>query len=70
MRRRDLIKGLIGSVIAWPLKVDAQQTTITAIVFLSTNTSDAVPPRFVPAFLRGLSEGDFVQNANSRRAAH
>jgi putative ABC transport system substrate-binding protein len=61
MRRRDFIS-LIGSTAAWPLAARAQQPPL--IGFLSANTSDAVLPRFVPAFVRGLSEGGFIDGQN------
>jgi putative tryptophan/tyrosine transport system substrate-binding protein len=64
MRRRDFIKGITGSVISWPLRVSAQQPSVPAIGFLSANTSDQVLPRFVPAFLRGLSENGFIESQN------
>jgi putative tryptophan/tyrosine transport system substrate-binding protein len=64
MRRRDLIKGIAGSVISWPLRVGAQQPPLPVIGFLSANTSDLVLPRFVPAFVRGLSESGFIDGQN------
>jgi putative ABC transport system substrate-binding protein len=62
MRRRDLVQGIAYSAAAWPLAARAQQQPV--IGFLSTNTSDAVLPRFVPAFIRGLSEGGFIDGQN------
>jgi len=63
MRRRDFIKA-IAATIPWPTAVRAQQPPMPVIGFLSTNTSDAVLPSFVPAFIHGLSEGDFVDGQN------
>jgi putative ABC transport system substrate-binding protein len=64
MRRRDLFKGIAGSVISWPLRAGAQQRPVPAIGFLSANTSDQVLPRYVPAFVRGLSENGFIEGQN------
>lgn len=64
MRRRDFVKGIVGSATAWPLKMYAQQPPVPVVGFLSANTSDAVLPKFVPAFVRGLSESDFVAGQN------
>jgi putative ABC transport system substrate-binding protein len=64
MRRRDLIKGIAGSLISWPLRVGAQQPPVPLIGFLSANTSDAVLPKFVPAFVHGLNEGGFTDSQN------
>lgn len=64
MRRRDFVKGIVASATAWPLKMYAQQPPVPVVGFLSANTSDAVLPKFVPAFVRGLSESDFVAGQN------
>ncbi len=64
MRGRDLIKGIAGSAAAWPLKTHAQQTLVPVVGFLSANTLDAASPKFVPAFVHGLSEGGFVDGQN------
>jgi ABC-type uncharacterized transport system substrate-binding protein len=63
MRRRDFIRG-IAATIASSTIVRAQQRRMPVIGFLSTNSSDAVLPRFVPAFVHGLREGDFVEGQN------
>ena len=64
MRRRDFIKAIAGSATVWPLVARAQQPPVPIVGFLSTNTSDAVLPKFVPAFVRGLSEGGFIDGQN------
>jgi putative tryptophan/tyrosine transport system substrate-binding protein len=64
MRRRDLIKGIVSSVISWPLRVGAQQALAPAVGFLSANISDLVLPRFAPAFVHGLSESGFIDGQN------
>jgi putative ABC transport system substrate-binding protein len=62
MRRREFI-GVLGGAVAWPLATQAQQH-VPLIGFLSTNVSDLVLPRFVPAFVRGLSQGGFIDGQN------
>jgi len=55
MRRRDLIKGIAGSAIGWPLAALAQQPAIPVIGYLSfrsANESASVEA----AFRQGLSE--------------
>ncbi len=64
MKRRDFIKVIAGSTIAWPFAALTQQLSVPVVGFLSTNTSDAVLPKFVPAFVRGLSEGGFIDGQN------
>ncbi len=64
MRRRDFIKVIAGSAIVWPFAALTQQPPGPVVGFLSANTSDAVLPKFVPAFVRGLSEGGFIDGQN------
>jgi len=58
MRRREFI-GLVGSTVAWPLGVQAQQPGMPVIGFLHVGSPE---PRtnLVAAFRRGLSEAGFV----------
>src|SRR6478672_1514223 len=63
MKRREFL-GLIGGVAAWPCAALAQQTPVPVIGFLSTNAPNAVLPKFVPAFVSGLSEGGFIDGQN------
>lgn len=65
MRRRDLIVLICATaILAGPRAARAQQLTKPIIGFLSTNASDAVMPKFVPAFLRGLSQGGYTEGQN------
>jgi putative ABC transport system substrate-binding protein len=63
MRRRDLIKGIAGSAIAWPLAAGAQQRSPPVIGFLrSTSLADAA--HLVIGFRDGLKETGFVEGQN------
>jgi putative tryptophan/tyrosine transport system substrate-binding protein len=64
MRRRDLIKGIVGSAAAWPLAAHAQQQSampVVAIVNLGTAEANA---RFVDAFSKGLEGAGWVEGQN------
>src|SRR5262245_56005874 len=63
MRRRDFIKAVAGSSVAWSLAARAQQTAMPVIGFLrSTSLADAT--RLVTAFRQGLKEAGFVEGQN------
>lgn len=64
MRRREFITLLGGAAATWPIAARAQQPSVPVVGFLSTNTSDAVLPKFAPAFVRGMSEGGFIDGQN------
>jgi|SRR6516165_10440361 len=78
MRRRDFIKGITGSTLAWPLAARAQQPSLPAIGFLrSTSLADAA--HLVTGFRNALwgvkrtysaVAEPYLQNftANARRA--
>ena len=63
MRRRDVIKVVAGSAIAWPLAARAQQPTIPVVAFLRTGSADT-ESRNVAAFRIGLNETDYVEGQN------
>jgi len=64
VKRRKFIALLGGAAAAWPCAALTQQTPVPVVGFLSTNAPDAVLPQFVPAFVRGLSEGGFIVGQN------
>jgi ABC-type uncharacterized transport system substrate-binding protein len=63
MRRRDLIKGIAGSTIAWPLAARAQQPALPVVAFLRTGSPDG-NARNVAAFRKGLDETGYVEGQN------
>jgi putative ABC transport system substrate-binding protein len=63
MRRREFIKSIGGSVVAWPLAARAQQSTQLVIGFLSTRSRDE-SARLLSAFQRGLAEGGYTDGQN------
>ena len=68
MRRRDFIKGIAGSVTAWPLAVRAQQTDrmrrIGVLWILAE--SDPVARTYTTAFVTRLGELGWVEGSNLR----
>jgi putative ABC transport system substrate-binding protein len=60
MRRRDIIKGVVGAA-AWPLAARGQQGPVVG--FLSSVSASGAAA-FVPAFERGLNEGGFTEGKN------
>jgi len=63
MRRRDLIKGIAGSTISWPLAAVAQIAKVRQIGLLSPFTrSDAAP--WNQAFLKGLRDLGWIDGKN------
>lgn len=63
MRRRDFIKATAGSLVAWPLVVDAQQPAIPVVGFLSPESSDLFAGR-MRSFRAGLGEVGYVEGRN------
>jgi putative tryptophan/tyrosine transport system substrate-binding protein len=63
MRRRDFIKAIAGSSVAWPLAAHGQQPAMLVIGFLDTGSSKN-DPELMPAFFRGLAENGWVEGRN------
>ncbi|HMF26687.1 MAG TPA: ABC transporter substrate-binding protein [Pseudolabrys sp.] len=63
MRRRDFIRAIAGSSVAWPVVARAQQPTMPVIGYLGATTSNERPER-LRAFRRGLGETGFTEGRN------
>ena len=63
MRRRDFIKGIVGSAAAWPLVAHAQQPALPVIGFLHS-TSAGPNVGTVSAFREGLKQAGYVDGQN------
>jgi putative ABC transport system substrate-binding protein len=61
--RRELIAGLGGTALAWPLAAQAQQPALPVIGFLRNTAATGYNP-IVTAFVRGLKEAGFVDGQN------
>jgi putative tryptophan/tyrosine transport system substrate-binding protein len=64
MRRRDFIKGIAGSAVAWPLAAHAQQRTkLPTIGFLGAGTPSGYS-QWVAAFMQQLRERGWIEGRN------
>jgi ABC-type uncharacterized transport system substrate-binding protein len=63
MRRRDVIRAIVGVVIAWPVAPRAQQLAMPVIGFLGSSWP-ADRARLVTAFRQGLRESGYVEGQN------
>ena len=63
MRRREFIKGIGGSAVAWPLAAHAQQPAMPVVGFLHTALSREWEP-MVAAWRKGLNESGYVEGRN------
>jgi putative tryptophan/tyrosine transport system substrate-binding protein len=63
MRRRDFIKVITSSAVAWPVVARAQQSAMPVVGFLSS-LSPLELTFVMPAFHQGLNEAGFVEGRN------
>jgi putative ABC transport system substrate-binding protein len=63
MRRRDFIKGIVGSATAWPLVARAQQPALPVVGWLHSATAKFAT-HLTSAFRNGLSEAGYVEGQN------
>ena len=70
MRRRDLIKGIAGSAIAWPLAASAQQGERMRLVggLMSLSENDPEGRSWITAFEQSLADLGWSSGRNLRSA--
>jgi putative tryptophan/tyrosine transport system substrate-binding protein len=68
MRRRDLVKGIVGSTVGWPLAARAQQPErVRRIgVLMASAVDDSEPQARMAAFLQGLAQLGWIDGRNVR----
>ena len=64
MRRREIIKGVVSSAVAWPLAARARQAAVPVIGFLNSTSLEGIAARLV-GFRQGLRENGFVDGENT-----
>jgi hypothetical protein len=62
MQRRQFVRLIAGSAMAWPYVARAQQSDLPVIGFLSV-ASASTAPRQIDAFREGLSEAGFLEGS-------
>jgi len=63
VRRRDFIKGIVGSTVVWPLAARAQQSAMPVIGYLGPGSAQSDAFR-VTGFRQGLKEAGYVEGQN------
>lgn len=63
MQRRDFIKVIAGSAVAWPLAAHAQRSSMPVVGFLNVESPDRYQP-MVAAFRAGLKEAGYLEEQN------
>ena len=63
MRRRDVIKGVVSSAVAWPLAARAQHSAIPVNGYLDSRSREAVEDR-LRGFRQGLKEAGYTEGEN------
>jgi len=63
VRRREFIRLISGTAVAWPLAAHAQQPAMPVVGLVNGGSADAAV-RFVAAFRKGLNETGYVEGQN------
>jgi putative ABC transport system substrate-binding protein len=63
VRRRDFVKGIVGSTVVWPLAARAQQSAMPVIGFLDSRSIETVGNR-LRGFRQGLGEDGYAEGRN------
>jgi putative tryptophan/tyrosine transport system substrate-binding protein len=69
MRRRDFIKGIAGSVVAWPFAARAQRPALPVVALISGQGPEGAA-QSGPAFVKGLNEVGYAVNQNVTLETH
>lgn len=67
MRRREFIRGIAGSAVAWPLVARAQQKALPVVGLLVSGSRDEV---VIVEFRKGLAEKGFVEDVDVKVEHH
>ena len=66
MRRREFIKGLVGTTVVWPLTAFAQERVRRVGVLMTTSLGDFATQARAKAFLQGMQELGWIEGRNVR----